>query len=92
MFHEYDGPFNARMVIAAVATALQLHRLVPEQSLETQIGAAIHRTAYSCAIDIEDAIEGRRSGLHEAIFQEVRSGVERELATRQGRNARGPGE
>ena len=84
MPHEYDDPFNPEMVDSAVARALELHRAHSGGSLERHIEAAIHEVACSCAVAIEDEIEQGRSGLHEAIFQEVRKGVERQLSAAPG--------
>jgi hypothetical protein len=81
MTHEYDGPFNSESIDAAVARALELRREDPQVPLETHIEEAVHQCLCSCAVDIEDQIENARSGLHDAIAQEVRQRIELFLGT-----------
>jgi hypothetical protein len=81
MTHEYDDPFNSESIDAAVARALELRREAPQVSLETHIEEAVHQRLCSCAVDIEDQIEDARSGLQEAIAQEVKQRIEQFLGT-----------
>lgn len=82
--HEYDDPFNAEALEAATARALALHRAAPREPLAFQIERAVKEHVCSCAVGIEDEIEGGRSGLHEALVQEVRKRVARDLGSQPG--------
>lgn len=73
MPHEYDDPFNEEALDAASVRALTLHQSAPTDRLEDQIERAVHEHVCSCAVGIEDGIEGGRSGLHEALVREVRN-------------------
>lgn len=75
MTHEYGDPFNDEALEAAVVRALTLHRAAPADPLEQQIERAVHERVCSCAVGIEDRIEGARSGLHETLAREVRDRV-----------------
>jgi len=79
MTHEYGDPFSPEAIEAAVARAFELRRKTPDTPLERHIEAAVHEHVCSCAVDIADQIEHRRSGLHETIASEVRRRVERRL-------------
>ena len=79
MTHEYDDPLNPEAFDAAAARALALRRAAPETPIDEHIERAVHEYVCSCAVAIEDGIEGARSGLHEAVSREVRDRVEREL-------------
>jgi flagellar biosynthesis/type III secretory pathway protein FliH len=81
MTHEYDDPFNSESIDAAVARTLELRKEAPQVPLEAHIEEAVHQRLCSCAVDIEDQIENARSGLHDAIAQEVRQRIERSLST-----------
>lgn len=80
MTHEYDDPLNRQAFAAAATRALALRRAAPGEPLDKHIELAVHEYICSCALTIEDGIEGGRSGLHEAVAREVRDRVERELA------------
>lgn len=80
MTHEYGDPFNEQAIAAAVARTLALRNEAPGQSLEVHVEQAVHECICSCAIDIEDSIEHRRSGIHETLVREVSGQVERQLA------------
>ena len=80
MTHEYDDPLNPEAFAAAAARALALRRAAPGEPIDKHIELAVHEYICSCALAIEDGIEGGRSGLHEAVAREVRDRVERELA------------
>lgn len=77
MTHEYDDPLNPQAFDAAAARALDLHRSAPGEFIEKHIEQAVHEYVCSCAVAIEDGIEGGRSGLHDAVAGEVRDRVER---------------
>lgn len=79
MTHEYSDPLSLTTLETAAARALVLQRSVPGEPLEKHIEQAIHEHICSCAIAIEDQIEGARSGMHEAAAIEVRNLVERRL-------------
>ena len=79
MTHEYDDPLNSEAFEATAAKALALRRSAPDEPLDKLIEQAVHEHICSCAIDIEDQIEGSRSGLHDAIAHEVRTLVELKL-------------
>ena len=83
MSHEYDDPFNAEALEAAAARALTLHRQQPESPPDVHVERAVQEHVCSCAVGIEDQIEGRRSGLHEALVQEVRDRLAPHLAPQQ---------
>lgn len=86
MTHEYDDPLNPQAFDAATARALALRRAAPGEPLEKHIEQAVHEYVCSCAIAAEDGIEGSRSGLHDAVADEVRTRVERELGRHQDRS------
>ena len=79
MTHEYGYPLNSEAIEAAVSRTLELRALAPEQPLENHIEAAVRQSLCACVVDIEDKVEQTRSGLHEAISQEVSRHVERRL-------------
>lgn len=79
MTHEYDDPLDPKAFDAAAAKALALHRIAPHEAIDKHIEQAVHEYVCSCAVAIEDGIEGGRSGLHEAIAREVRERVAREF-------------
>ena len=83
--HEYDDPLNPAVFKAAAARVLALQHRAPNEPVEKHIEQAVHEHICACAVDIEDQIEGSRSGLHDAIAQEVRACVEREWQARKGR-------
>lgn len=80
MTHEYDDPLNPQAFDAAAARALALRRAAPGEPIDKHIERAVHEYICSCAVAIEDGIEGSRSGLHEAVAGEVRDRVTRKLA------------
>lgn len=80
MTHEYGDPFNDEALDAAARRALSLHRHAPGEPLDGHIERAVREQVCSCAIGIEDRVEGGRSGLHDAVSQEVRRRVMHELA------------
>jgi hypothetical protein len=75
--HEYGDPFTPEAIDAAVSRVLGLQRTEPGETLEQHVEQALHENICSCALDIEDQVEGARSGLHQSIAQEVRDRVER---------------
>lgn len=77
--HEYGDPFTPEAIEAAVSAVLVLRRRTPGDELDRQVEQAIHQNICSCAIDIEDHVEGMRSGLHQSIALEVRARVEAAL-------------
>lgn len=86
MSHEYDDPFNPEAIEAAAVRVLALRDSAPNESVEKHIEQAVHEHICACAVDIEDQIEGLRSGLHDAIAQKVRARVEREWQARKGQS------
>jgi hypothetical protein len=79
MTHEYDDPFNREAIETAVAKVLKFRRDAPGAPLEQHVEVAVHEHFCSCVVDIEDQIEQQRSGIHEAIANEIRQGVESHL-------------
>lgn len=79
MTHEYSDPLSLTTLETAAARALALQRSTPGEPLAKHIEQAIHEHICSCAIAIEDQIEGTRSGMHEAAAIEIRTLVERRL-------------
>ena len=86
MTHEYDDPLNPAAINAAVARVLALQLSAPNEPVEKHIEQAVHEHICACAVDIEDQIEGSRSGLHDTIAQEIRARVEREWQAKEGRS------
>lgn len=82
MTHEYGDPLSSDSILVAVARALDLSDKRPCEPLAVQVEQAIHECVCACAVEIEDYIEQRHSGLHAALALEVRCGAERELARR----------
>jgi len=80
--HEYGDPLAPEAVDAAVRRALDLRHAAPGEQLAPLIEQALHETICACAIDIEDQVEGMRSGLHDSIAREVRERVEISLRAR----------
>jgi hypothetical protein len=79
MTHEYDDPLNDETVLAAVAKAIALRESAPELPLQSHVERAVHECVCACAVDIEDSIEGARSGIHQTLLVEVRARVEESL-------------
>lgn len=79
MTHEYGDPISSEAIEAAVNRAIELQTLTPKRPLESHIEMAVHQCLCACVVDIEDHIEETRSGLHEAVANEVRLLVERRL-------------
>lgn len=79
MTHEYGDPISSDALDAAANRAIELWNLMPEEPFESHIEAAVHQCLCACVVDIEDRIEGTRSGLHAAVSQEVRKLVEHRL-------------
>ena len=79
MTHEYSDPLSLKTLETAAARALALQSSIPSEPLAKHIEQAIHEHICSCAIAIEDQIEGARSGMHEAAAIEVQTLVERGL-------------
>lgn len=79
MTHEYGDPISSEVLDAAANRAIELWNQMPEKPFESHIEAAVHQCLCACVVDIEDRIEETRSGLHEAVSQEVRLLVERRL-------------
>ena len=80
MTHEYGDPLNPQAFNRAVEMAVALARKAPLVPLARHVDNAVHQAFCSCAIDIEDEIENRRSGMHESIAREVRRRAEDRLA------------
>jgi hypothetical protein len=78
--HGYGEPFNDEAVAAAVERTIALRKEALGVALETHVEQAVHEGIRACAIDIEDSIEHRQSGLHEALVREVRRQVEDRLS------------
>lgn len=78
MTHEYGDPFDDAAIARAAARAIDLRRKSPELSLEAAAEQAVHEHVCSCALDIEDAVEEHRSGLHAGIVEEVVRRAERQ--------------
>lgn len=81
MTHEYGDPFNEETIGAAVRRALFLTEKRPGEPLHVHVERAVHECVCACAIEIADNIEGGQSGVHAAIFQEVKSRAQRHLQT-----------
>lgn len=79
MTHEYGDPISSEALDAAANRAIELWKLMPEKPFESHIEAAVHQCLCASVVDIEDRIEGTRSGLHAAVSQEVRLLVEQRL-------------
>ena len=77
MTHEYGDPLNAEALDAAAARARALSVEAPRVPLDRHIEQAVREYVCSCAVGIEDQIEGGRSGLHEAVVREVRARLAR---------------
>jgi hypothetical protein len=71
MTHEYGDPFDEKAVADAAARAVALKNQTPGLSIEAAADQAVHEYVCSCAIEIEDGIENRRSGLHSSIVEQV---------------------
>lgn len=84
MTHEYDDLFGSEEIEAAVTQVLELRRATPAAPLDQHVEMAVHEHFCTCAVDIEDEIEHRRSGIHEAIAKEIRKGVNRRLKVDEG--------
>jgi hypothetical protein len=78
MTHEYGDPFDEKAVADAAARAVALKNQTPGLSIEAAAEQAVHEYVCSCAIEIEDGIENRRSGLHSSIVEQVIYLAERE--------------
>lgn len=85
--HEYDEPLSPAEFEAAAARVLALQHSAPDELLEKHIEQAVHEYFCACAVDIGDQIENSRSGLHEAIAQEIRARVARGYPAREGQSA-----
>ena len=79
MTHEYGDPFNEETIAAAVRRALILMEKSPGDPLHVHVERAVHQCVCACVLEIEDNIEERRSGIHTALFQEVKSRAQRHL-------------
>lgn len=79
MTHEYDDPFSPEAIEAAVNRAVELQRATPGVPLTIHVEAAVHEHFCSCAVEIEDAVERNRSGLHATISKEVNDRAETRL-------------
>jgi hypothetical protein len=80
--HEYGDPFTPQAIDAAVNRVLGLQHSQPDETLDQHVEQALHEHICACAIDIEDRVEGGRSGLHEPIAQEVHDRAEQALRRR----------
>jgi len=74
--HEYGDPFNDETILAAVAKTIALREAAPHQPLQGHIERAVHECVCACAVDIEDNVEHRTSGIHATLIEEVRKRVE----------------
>lgn len=79
MTHEYGDPFDDEAIAIAVEQTLAQAAKTPDRPLDALIDEAVHDCICSCAIDIQDEIESRRSGLHTAIVEEVNRAVRRRM-------------
>ncbi len=75
MTHEYDDPFNSEAIDAAVMKVIELSKNNPALSIQIHIETAVHQHLCACVVDIADQVEGNRSGVHEAITDEVQQRV-----------------
>jgi hypothetical protein len=80
--HEYGDPFTPEAIDAAISRVLYLQRRQPGEALDDHVEQALHEKICACALDIEDQVEGGRSGLHQAIAQEVHDRAELTLRRR----------
>ena len=73
-------PVSPEQLELAVERALDLRRAAPELSLDEDVHEAFARMICACVLGIEDELEGRVSGPHAAILDEVMRRVELRLA------------
>ncbi len=73
MTHEYGDPFNEETIMAAVRRTMVLTQQGPYESLESHVEHALHECVCACAIDIQDGVEKRKSGIHASLFNEVKA-------------------
>jgi len=83
MTHEYGDPLSSESISVAVTRALALSEKRPGEPFAVQVEQAIHECVCACAVEIEDIIEQRHSGMHATLTLEVKSRAERELARRE---------
>lgn len=77
---EYGDPVSPEQIGLAVEAALDLHRAEPGLPLDDHVSTAVARTICACVLGIEDDLEGRLSGVHAGILDEVRRQAELRLA------------
>jgi hypothetical protein len=80
MSHEYDDPLSDEAIAAAVTRTVALRNEAPDRPLQDHVERAVHEHICACAVDIQDAVEHGRSGLHRTLVREVRARAEHELA------------
>lgn len=73
MPREYDDPISPEAIEEAAQLAHKLWQEKPGETLDSDVEKAIGETICSCATDIEDAIEGTKSGTHREIEAAVRA-------------------
>lgn len=83
MTHEYGDPLSPESISATVTRVLALQEKANGEALTVHVEQAIHECVCACAVEIEDGIEDRQSGMHATLTSEVRVRAERELARRE---------
>lgn len=78
MTHEYGDPLSEEAIAIAVARTIALTR-EKSMTLDSAVEQAVHECICSCALDIEDGIEGGRSGMHAALSVQVKCLAEPQL-------------
>lgn len=79
MTHEYGDAFNDETITVAGTRALALIEQWPSEPLHVHVDRAVHECVCACAVEIEDNIEQRQSGMHSMLCQEVKSRAQRYL-------------
>ena len=80
--HEYGDPFAPEAIDAAVRRVIVLCDAAPGEHFSRFVEQAVRETICACATDIEDKVEGKRSGLHDSIAREVSEKAEALLRAR----------
>ncbi len=75
MTHEYDDPITPEAIEKAAQLAFSCWSGEPSGSLFDHVDRVVHETFCGCALGIQDALEGGKSGTHRAIEQAVRARV-----------------
>lgn len=83
MTHEYGDPLSTESISATVTRALALQQIRPREPLTAHVKQAIHECVCACAVEIEDRIEDRHSGMHATLTSEIEIRAREELSRRQ---------